>query len=628
MMAAYKDAAPADTIRRARQILSDLGIEVKEEVFSRPGVACSCRITIANPRLAPLNIGTNGKGLTEEYALASGYAEMLERLQNKMLLNEGTRYAGRLEGVEPLPYRYFPDEEPLIVSEAEFHAVARDLFPKSVAGINPETVRTPLSIIFYAAPYANVTRGVMYRLPVAYARLAGSTGMCAGNTPAEAILQGLCEIYERHQLLRLFAVPIAPPRFSREDFASTESLSRIEALEAQGYACEILDMTEKGTYPVVGVIITDPQGRKMLRLGSDLDADIALQRCLTETFQGDSAVADSLFRDYEKEERKFNPAYQFYLCLHNGSGYYPDVVMKGEPTEPSTPWPFKRSGDSAADLRAEIDRLKRYGLDVLVRDNSFLGFCAYHVVVPGLSELASHPTRPFLDYLRGLKCFEDNATDDYRGTIFHKGPFLRENSDGIWPLYNVRELVREDEIAYITDFVWSNQDQGSDMHLTPWDISSGNTVNRNILLFLINAKFANESDDKIMEIGSAAFNLNIGASAAMGRFVIEREAAGFTDNEYFKCINDEYKGRAMQGKGFLESLYPYRTDDLAEQVRKDLEGDVMRNFHFPTCFHCERCPVADGCRLRDIFDIVRRLQQREIEAKIDQSELFKLYPHQ
>ena len=35
-------------------------------------------------------------------------------------------------------------------------------------------------------------------------------------------------------------------------------------------------MTEKGTYPVVGVIITDPQGRKMLRLGSDLDAHIAL----------------------------------------------------------------------------------------------------------------------------------------------------------------------------------------------------------------------------------------------------------------------------------------------------------------------------------------------------------------
>lgn len=32
MMAAYKDAAPADTIRRARQILSDLGIEVKEEM--------------------------------------------------------------------------------------------------------------------------------------------------------------------------------------------------------------------------------------------------------------------------------------------------------------------------------------------------------------------------------------------------------------------------------------------------------------------------------------------------------------------------------------------------------------------------------------------------------------------
>lgn len=625
-MAVYKDAAPADTIWHARQILSDLGIEVKEEVFSRPGVACSCRITIANPRLAPLNIGTNGKGLTEEYALASGYAEMLERLQNKMLLNEGTRYTGRLEGAEPLPYRYFPDEEPLIVSEAEFHAVARDLFPKSVAGINPETVRTPLSIIFYAAPYANVTRGVMYRLPVAYARLAGSTGMCTGNTPAEAILQGLCEIYERHQLQRLFAVPIAPPRFSHEDFAGTESLSRIEALEAQGYACEILDMTEKGTYPVVGVIITDPQGRKMLRLGSDLDADIALQRCLTETFQGDSAVADSLFRDYENEERKFNPEYQFYHCLHNGSGYYPDEVMKGEPTETSTPWPFKRSGDSAADLRAEIDRLKRYGFDVLVRDNSFLGFCAYHVVVPGLSELSSHPTRPFLDYLRGLKCFEDNATDDYRGTVFHKGPFLRENSNGIWPLYNVRELVREDEIDYITHFVASHRDQGSDMRLTPWNISPGNTVNRNLLLFLINANCANGSDYETITLGSTAWTQSMDASVWMDAFIKDREVAGLTENEYFKYISEEYYTRAMENRSPVGNIYC--SNALAEQVRKDLEGDVMRNFRFPTCFHCEQCPVADGCRLRDIIDIVRRLQQREIDAKIDQSELFKLYPHQ
>lgn len=32
-MAAYKDAAPADTIGRARQILSDLGIEVKEKML-------------------------------------------------------------------------------------------------------------------------------------------------------------------------------------------------------------------------------------------------------------------------------------------------------------------------------------------------------------------------------------------------------------------------------------------------------------------------------------------------------------------------------------------------------------------------------------------------------------------
>ena len=52
-----------------------------------------------------------------------------------------------------------------------------------------------------------------------YAWEQGSNGMCAGNTPAEALVQGLSEIFERYAIQEVLAGNIIPPDIPPEGIA-------------------------------------------------------------------------------------------------------------------------------------------------------------------------------------------------------------------------------------------------------------------------------------------------------------------------------------------------------------------------------------------------------------------------
>ena len=85
-MKKYKKYLPTQTIHLLRGILNNLGVILYERHMIHKDFY-SCRVTLGNDGLIPLNIGTNGKGRNFEYSMASGYAEFIERLQNRLLLN-------------------------------------------------------------------------------------------------------------------------------------------------------------------------------------------------------------------------------------------------------------------------------------------------------------------------------------------------------------------------------------------------------------------------------------------------------------------------------------------------------------------------------------------------------------
>ena len=108
----HKDRDPQGTVDNIVEMLEQVGLDTEMRWTSHPFEGlCSNRVTIAGT-----NIGTNGKGTSEQYCLASGYAEFMERLQNNILGSTA------LSGAEIFERRGFlaaPDERHATPTEIE-----------------------------------------------------------------------------------------------------------------------------------------------------------------------------------------------------------------------------------------------------------------------------------------------------------------------------------------------------------------------------------------------------------------------------------------------------------------------------------------------------------------------------
>ena len=84
----YKALAPNETIKNiSNLLLNKLGINlIVTEYSEKNNLFFSSHVDIKTDELS-LNIGTNGKGVTKEFSLASAYAEFMERIQNGMLFH-------------------------------------------------------------------------------------------------------------------------------------------------------------------------------------------------------------------------------------------------------------------------------------------------------------------------------------------------------------------------------------------------------------------------------------------------------------------------------------------------------------------------------------------------------------
>lgn len=83
-----KDRKPECTVSWIEELLKNIQIETKLTLKVKNDLFYSCRLQIDG-----LPFGTNGKGVTEEYALASGYAEFMERFQSGCLVNYQVEYS-------------------------------------------------------------------------------------------------------------------------------------------------------------------------------------------------------------------------------------------------------------------------------------------------------------------------------------------------------------------------------------------------------------------------------------------------------------------------------------------------------------------------------------------------------
>jgi ribosomal protein S12 methylthiotransferase accessory factor len=206
----FKATNPERTIQKARTILHDCGIFTIEHWVHNPNLPLSVRVQIHN-----LPIGTNGKGRTYPYALASGYGEFLERLQNLILFND-SKYIGN-QGIEgpnykdaiELPLQHFKDHSPDILQ----YLIGSGKIDELNNFFEDDRVK--------AVPFLNMRTGETVYIPLPLLEMAiGSNGMAAGNTPAETLIQGLSEVYERFVVKEIMNYPAASYGVSKPNNSS------------------------------------------------------------------------------------------------------------------------------------------------------------------------------------------------------------------------------------------------------------------------------------------------------------------------------------------------------------------------------------------------------------------------
>ena len=389
----HKDRDPRQTVETVRGILEDIGLTANLRWTSHQFDGThSNRVTIEGTTLA-----SNGKGTTEEYAMASGYAELMERIQNKLTgqrIHVSDTYAAH-------GFYDFPDERIAAAADiASRHDPVIDGWLEGW-GMHTDAERTQalerFSKSYYPrddgmlaeVPFVDVFNGELRWLsPSMYRGVYASNGMAAGNTLEECLVQGLSEVFERHVIRKVLRGEVTPPHIPHEELAAWSVGELIERIEEGGrYRVLVHDGSLGKGYPVVVTAIVDRfRGTLGVNCGAHPSMAVAVERTLTEAFQGKDINRFTSMNGIAPIVETAGHS-NLRSVVHDGSGSYPPSFLSGTPSWEHVRWPSDEGLTNAELLNRMVGILRRDGYRLLVRDTSFLGFPSCHILVPGMSEL-------------------------------------------------------------------------------------------------------------------------------------------------------------------------------------------------------------------------------------------------
>ena len=592
----YKAKAPEDTILQVRKILHDeLGILLKEEHFKGDNEFYSCRITIANNGISDLCIGTNGKGMTFEYALASAYGEFMERLQNQALIfnrHLGNKYLMNSSSKTDLAniltkkgailnYFFAPDEELI-----KYDSSKRELLKHCVDQRELDLADKHYSgRLIPMVPYVDVTNSAIEKLPASliFANCT-SNGMCAGNTPFEAIIQGLCEILERYILRRIYFECLSFPTIPLDYFEGTSIYSKIITIK-QKYDWDFLikDCSCGINIPAIGILIIDKTKCKYkFHLGVDPSPITALERSITETYQGRSTIhfqdldyniQSNLLNDVQLKELELSKT-----CTR-GVGQFPISLLSNKHSFTLSPMDNEWGISDESDIKKLLDVFKGLGHAVYIRDVSFLNFPTYSIYVPGISSPKGLP-------------LSDNASFGYTSSIGSSYLNL-EHAD----IEQLKKLIQHFEESprgvktvnfYNTEDFWSSYDQ-------------------NLIMALLNYSVGNYH--------KAYKHLDI--------FISERNFSTVQETLFFKCVQGIIYDKAHERECNNNIFF---SEDVYKNALEFLESKhYLRFMKHSNCENCSACEIRDSCRLVDALKLSKRIETVYEKNQPKQDNLLQLF---
>jgi ribosomal protein S12 methylthiotransferase accessory factor len=617
-----KDIAPEDTICNIKNILKENNINIQEQSWNKAlDSIYSCRVVIHGSE-----IGANGKGIKKELALASAQAELMERLQNQILF-DSMEFSPKTRRI----FGFFHDINEKLLSREEISSLPSD-FKKALIWENKslyelwEEYREEISeekIIFI--PFYNVRSDSVIFLPLKFIKgFFATNGMCAGNTAEEAITQGLCEIMERYALRQIYVNHLSPPTIPEEYLLKNApyQYNLIKKLHETGaYKIIVKDCSLGKGLPVVGIIVILKEANKYsFTLGSDPNFNIALERCLTEYFQGREIYDNNFLVPINILQAKKEISYfdDMRWILIMGMGHFPDSIF-------DTDFSYEFSGFSEQNFITQRERLdfltdliEKMSYNIYLRDVSFLGFNSYQIIIPGMSEVYFtkkqfyYTKNPFnkMESLAGIEKLNEKELEELASHIEY---FLSTyRTRGLFTVECYMSKIHVPNMSVkLAKALFPSLYNSSPEQKT--DIKSFADMSLYLFLSLIYHKLG---------YFEKAYNIYSGFLDLMRKKNITISVEYFSIEEFFYLCT-KYSNREKI-KNILEVIYDKEVidtilpafnhqDNLLTNIKK-----LKYSGELPDCWNCDGCERRDVCPYKYMESIYLNIKEKIKKNPINQ----------
>ena len=607
----YKECLPENTTSTIKQILNDMNI-VTEDIHMKSGKFFSCRINLLNDNLDNLNIGTNGKGRSFNYSMASGYAELVERLSNRMLTSEriyatkkyidsldpNSQYVRRIKEANiELNFLYDHAEEIWDIEKIIAHSgnILLPFFAMNEKEFEQFISQKYLNSRLTMIPFWDVTNTSITLLPYEIILMCtGSNGMAAGNSDEEAILQAIFEIFERYSISEIVNKNICPPSIPLSFFENPVLIDQIKSIEKENnYSIIIKDCSLGIQLPVIGVLIIDQaNGRYNFSLGADSQPEIALERCMTEMYQN-SVDFNDIPLDFTSNQAEANSESNKHLQIRkiiaDGSGNWPFEIFSNNESYSFNGFKPEFGHSNTQDIQECMSIIKKIGFNMYVRNNSYLGFPSFHIVIPGMSQMNRiSPTNHL--YSMDFDCIAD--------------------------LQNLGQMSSV-QMCHIADILASNHDiiikEGFNFQSCfPPNVNKDlKDLDINLLLFMLYyrvGKIPQAYEYMLLFLqGKDVYEFNY--------FYAVKDYVYF---KYIKCLDDETY-RYILGTCYGIDTCQEVIDDMHDQ------SSIFKYYDLPTCPNCEDCKIKADCNFFDLLKIEHKLNSCHLTNYINQSKISTVF---
>lgn len=369
----FKDRLPQETINIITDFFTKRGYRiVVTPLQSECGTwSCVVKLYYKNQYIQY----QNGKGVTKEYAIASGLAELYERFCN-IGLNIDSKLADKKIKKfrqDNFGYQYEKDEKLIDTSSLMHYDNIKNLCTQFSDKILDYIAPNPVGI-----PYTNIiTNDIIYLDKRIDFKLGGSNGMTAGNTYDEAFNQGMAELAERMVIEDFFSNEGKYYILNNYSYIKPELIDIINKIKENNMELYIIDCSYNLNLPVVGIILVDKYlHRTRLCFGSFPEFNIALERCITEIYQNLETQIGLFYTDLQTPARHANPIEISDNNFCNDSAhfhYMPEHILNKLEIKDNINSLFLFGEYSNAEIKKYwINIIKEKKLDIYVHDNSLM----------------------------------------------------------------------------------------------------------------------------------------------------------------------------------------------------------------------------------------------------------------